>query len=133
MPDRLSSILLSVVIILVGATQVTAQYNGYRSIADLPAFKKKFAQESSKVMSITSDFTQDKTLMALTEKISSSGKFWFKRNDRVRIEYLKPFTYLMIINGDKMMVRGKYVPRVRPLIVAQKTYVMLSPDFAPQP
>jgi NIPSNAP len=28
---------------------------------------------------------------------------------------------------------GKYGPRVRPLIVAQKTYVMLSPDFAPQP
>lgn len=27
----------------------------------------------------------------------------------------------------------KYVPRVRPLIVAQKTYLMLSPDFAPQP
>jgi hypothetical protein len=27
----------------------------------------------------------------------------------------------------------KYGPRVRPLIVAQKTYVMLSPDFAPQP
>lgn len=27
----------------------------------------------------------------------------------------------------------KYVPRVRPLIVAQKTYMMLSPDFAPQP
>ena len=105
MPDRLSSILFSVVIILAGATQVTAQYDGYRSIADLPAFKKKFAQESSKVMSITSDFTQDKTLMALTEKISSSGKFWFKRNNRVRIEYLKPFTYLMIINGDKMMVR----------------------------
>ncbi|HEX6224439.1 MAG TPA: outer membrane lipoprotein carrier protein LolA [Chryseolinea sp.] len=105
MPDRLSSILLSVIIVLVGTTQVTAQYDGYRSIADLPAFKKKFAQESSKVMSITSDFTQDKTLMALTEKISSSGKFWFKRNNRVRIEYLKPFTYLMVINGDKMMVR----------------------------
>jgi hypothetical protein len=28
---------------------------------------------------------------------------------------------------------GKYVPRVRGLIVSQKTYVMLSPDFAPQP
>lgn len=25
---------------------------------------------------------------------------------------------------------GKYVPRVRPLLVAQKTYLMLSPDFA---
>jgi hypothetical protein len=29
--------------------------------------------------------------------------------------------------------REKYVPRVRGLIMAQKTYVMLSPDFAPQP
>jgi hypothetical protein len=29
--------------------------------------------------------------------------------------------------------KEKYVPRVRPLIVAQKTYIMLSPDFAPQP
>jgi hypothetical protein len=27
----------------------------------------------------------------------------------------------------------KYVPRVHGLIVAQKTYIMLSPDFAPQP
>jgi len=28
---------------------------------------------------------------------------------------------------------GKYVPRVLPLIQAQKTYLMLSPDFAPEP
>ena len=27
----------------------------------------------------------------------------------------------------------KYLPRVRSLIVSQKTYIMLSPDFAPQP
>ena len=27
----------------------------------------------------------------------------------------------------------KYGPRVRGLIMAQKTYIMLSPDFAPQP
>ena len=61
--------------------------------------------ESAKVVSITSDFTQEKTLTALTEKITSSGKFWFKRNNRVRIEYLKPFVYLMIMDGDKMLVR----------------------------
>ena len=29
--------------------------------------------------------------------------------------------------------KAKYVPRVQPLIVAQKTYLMLSPDFAPAP
>jgi len=81
------------------------QYPGYKAVADIAAFKKIFAAESAKVTSITSDFTQDKTLVALTEKISSSGKFWFKRTNRVRIEYMKPFTYLMVMNGDKMLVR----------------------------
>src|SRR5687767_3937625 len=71
-----------------------AQYPGYNSISDLSSFKKKFATESAKVLSITSDFKQDKTLTALTETITSSGKFRFKRNNKVRIEYVKPFAYL---------------------------------------
>lgn len=82
-----------------------AQYTGYKPVADLVSFKKKFALESGKVMSISSDFTQDKTLLALTEKITSSGKFWFKRNNKVRIEYVKPFSYLLIMNGDKLLVK----------------------------
>jgi len=87
------------------SNSLVAQYAGYSSIKDLPAFKKQFASESAKVLSITSDFTQDKILTALTEKITSSGKFWFKRSNKVRIEYIKPFTYLMVMNGDKMLVR----------------------------
>lgn len=82
-----------------------AQHPGYKPVNDLAAFKRQFAVESAKVHSIKSDFTQDKTLTALTEKITSTGKFWFKRNNRVRIEYQRPFTYLMIMNGDKMFVR----------------------------
>jgi outer membrane lipoprotein-sorting protein len=105
MPKRVQILFSLILVALICATDATAQYNGYKPIADLDAFKKKFAVESAKVMSITSDFTQEKTLMALTEKITSSGKFWFKRNNRVRIEYIKPFAYLMIMSGDKMLVR----------------------------
>jgi outer membrane lipoprotein-sorting protein len=86
-------------------TSVDAQYAGYKPVNDLPSFKKKFASESVKVKSITSDFTQEKILMALTEKITSTGKFWFKRENRVRIEYIKPFAYLMIMNNDRMLVK----------------------------
>lgn len=96
---------LVVGLIFVTAGNISAQYSGYTPVSDLAAFKKKFAFESAKVTSITSDFTQDKILTALTEKITSTGKFWFKRNNRVRIEYLKPFSYLMIMNGDKLFVR----------------------------
>lgn len=82
-----------------------AQYTGYKAIPDLPAFKKQFTTESAKILSIESDFTQEKTLTALTEKITSEGKFWFKRSNKVRIEYIKPFTYLMVMNGDKVLLR----------------------------
>jgi outer membrane lipoprotein-sorting protein len=82
-----------------------AQHAGYKAVGDINGFKAKFATESEKVQTISSDFVQEKTLVALTEKIVSSGKFWFKRSNRVRIEYLKPFRYLMVMNGDQMMVR----------------------------
>ena len=105
MPKHFALPVLFIAVFLIYSNIASAQYSGYKPVTDLTGFKKKFAVESAKVMSITSDFTQDKTLTALTEKITSSGKFWFKRNNRVRIEYLKPFTYLMIMNGDKMFVR----------------------------
>jgi len=82
-----------------------SQHKGYRPIGDLATFKKQFATESSKVSSIESSFTQEKVLTALTEKITSTGKFWFKRSNKVRIEYIKPYTYTMIMNGDKMLFR----------------------------
>jgi outer membrane lipoprotein-sorting protein len=82
-----------------------AQYPGYHPISDLPAFKKQFTAQSITVSTITSSFTQEKILSALTEKIISRGRFWFKRSDKVRIEYTEPFFFLMILNGDKMLMR----------------------------
>jgi outer membrane lipoprotein-sorting protein len=82
-----------------------AQFAGYRSIQDIAVFKKQFTTESAKVMSIACDFSQEKTLTALTEKITSKGKFWFKRSNKLRLEYTKPFVYLIVMNGDKMLVK----------------------------
>jgi outer membrane lipoprotein-sorting protein len=96
---------LLLLIFLLNAGISNAQYSGYKAIGDVAAFKKQFATESAKILSIESDFTQEKTLTALTEKITSEGKFWFKRSSKVRIEYVKPFTYLMIMNGDKVLLR----------------------------
>ena len=84
---------------------VSAQYTGFKPVTDITSFKTQFRAESSKVLSISSNFTQEKILTTLTEKISSGGKFWYKRSNKVRLEYLKPFVYLMVMNGDKMLVR----------------------------
>jgi outer membrane lipoprotein-sorting protein len=83
----------------------SAQYAGFKPIDDLPTFKKQFSVEAKKISTIKSNFVQEKNLALLEEKMSSEGKFTFKRENRVRIEYTKPFQYLMIMNGDQMLVR----------------------------
>ena len=75
------------------------------SLKDSAGHSNPFRIAYFEMDSIESSFTQEKVLTALTEKITSTGQFWFKRSNRVRIEYLKPFTYTMIMNGDKMLLR----------------------------
>jgi outer membrane lipoprotein-sorting protein len=82
-----------------------AQEAGFVPVADPEQFKTRFKTESSHVTSVQSTFTQEKTLIALTETMVSSGNFWFKRNVGVRLEYMEPFKYLMIMKGDELFVR----------------------------
>ncbi len=84
---------------------VKAQYPGFTSVADLPGFKMDFAAASKRTSSIKSDFVQEKNLSMLSEKITSKGKFWFKKESQVRMEYSQPFQYLMILNKDRVYVK----------------------------
>ncbi|HTE32640.1 MAG TPA: outer membrane lipoprotein carrier protein LolA [Chryseolinea sp.] len=98
-------ILLFVAFVSVGYGRVSAQPLGYVAVKDVVAFRERFKKHSANILSIESSFRQEKILSALTEKITATGKFYFKRSDRIRIEYLKPFSYVMVLNGDKMFVR----------------------------
>jgi len=100
---RTGKVTLGLLVIISFSTY--AQYPGYTAIGEIVVFKRQFGAESAKVLSIACDFTQEKTLTSLTEKITSTGKFWFKRSDKLRIEYTKPFVYLVVMNKDKMLVR----------------------------
>jgi len=96
--------LLFLTVISISPLPSLAQH-GFTAVSDLAEFKKKFADEGKKVHFIQSSFKQEKNLSALQEKIVSNGKFWFAREKKVRIEYLKPFHYLLIINGEQMVIR----------------------------
>jgi outer membrane lipoprotein-sorting protein len=84
---------------------VYSQSKDFKRVADVAAFKKKLAEELAKIKTIQSSFTQEKNLALLQEKIVSEGKFWFEVTNKIRIEYEKPFRYLMIINGSNMIIR----------------------------
>lgn len=82
-----------------------AQYPGYTLLTNVNTFKEQFAAASQKTTTIQSDFTQEKNLSMLSEKIISKGKFWFKKENFVRMEYVQPFKYLMVLNGGKVYIK----------------------------
>ena len=87
------------------AIAAKAQYPGYTLLTDASSFQTKFAAASQKTSTIKSYFVQEKTLSLLAEKIVSKGKFWFKKENAVRMEYTQPFQYLMIINGSNVYIK----------------------------
>ncbi|MEO6254536.1 MAG: outer membrane lipoprotein carrier protein LolA [Ferruginibacter sp.] len=97
--------LILIILVIAAGFSSNAQYAGYNPVADLAKFKTEFSAATQKTTSIRSDFTQEKNLSMLSEKIISKGNFWFKKDSRVRMEYNLPFKYLMILNKDKVYVK----------------------------
>ncbi len=81
------------------------QYPGYVLLNHPDAFKKSFTLATAATGSIQSDFSQEKSLTMLSEKINSTGKFWFRKENRLRLEYFRPYPYLMILNEGKIFIR----------------------------
>lgn len=93
------------IVFLFGSSSIIAQHAGYSPVADTATFKQQFAAASQKINTIKSDFVQNKNLSMLSEKITSKGKFWFKKENMVRMEYTQPFQYLMILNKNDIYIK----------------------------
>ena len=78
--------------------------NDYAPVRSVDAIKKKLTEASTSVSSIESDFTQIKHLKALSQDITSKGKFYYQKADKIRLEYTTPVAYLMVINGKKIKI-----------------------------
>ena len=80
---------------------------GYKPVTDPQQFKDKFTAASRQIQTVSADFTQVKQMNLVKDKMVSKGRFYYKQSDKVRIEYQKPFTYLMILNGHSMKVKDE--------------------------
>ncbi|HVY76728.1 MAG TPA: outer membrane lipoprotein carrier protein LolA [Puia sp.] len=92
-------------ILLLNSFAGFAQPPGFSPAKNADSFKQAFANAAKSTNSIASDFVQEKNLSLLSDKITSTGKFWFKKENRVRMEYVQPFTYLMILNNGRIYVK----------------------------
>jgi len=78
---------------------------GYKTIKDTATFKQKMEVQSKLINSIESDFTQEKYLSVMSENIITKGHFLFKKVNLLRWEYTSPYSYLIVINKDKMFIK----------------------------
>lgn len=79
----------------------------FKPVKDTSALKNRIEAMSKTVNSIESDFTQEKNLSMLSEKITSKGNFKFKKENMLRWEYSTPYKYLIVINKDKIWIKDE--------------------------
>jgi outer membrane lipoprotein-sorting protein len=79
----------------------------FKSVKDTTALKLKIESMSKATNAIESDFSQEKNLSMLSEKIISKGHFAFKKDNLLRWEYMSPSKYLIVINKEKVMIKDE--------------------------
>lgn len=84
-------------------TLVAQDYSPLKSLDD---FETHLKETSAKLGSIESDFKQIKYLDVFDEEIQSSGKFFYKKLNKIRMEYNRPMDYLIVINGPTLIIRS---------------------------
>jgi len=69
--------------------------------------KKRIAEAAQAMTSMQCDFVQTKQLRVLNDKMVSEGRMCYSRNDKLRWEYVKPYQYTFIMNGDRVLLKNR--------------------------
>jgi outer membrane lipoprotein-sorting protein len=94
------------ILFCVFSTSLFAQ-TSFKPVKDTVLLKEKINAISKTTNSLESDFTQVKTLSMLSEKITSKGHFCFQKANLLRWEYVSPYTYIIVINKDKVLIKDE--------------------------
>ncbi|MBC7694359.1 MAG: outer membrane lipoprotein carrier protein LolA [Burkholderiales bacterium] len=97
----MNKLLLLILLPFIGISQ------NFKSVKDTTVLKQKIEGMSKATNSIEADFTQEKNLSMLSEKITSKGHFVFKKENLLRWEYSSPSKYLIVINKDKVVIKDE--------------------------
>ncbi|MFN8323940.1 MAG: outer membrane lipoprotein carrier protein LolA [Chitinophagales bacterium] len=77
----------------------------FTPVKDETVLRKKITEASQRINTIQCDFTQEKNLSMLSEKAVSKGRFYFKKESTVRLEYLTPAKNLIVMNNGKLFMK----------------------------
>ena len=69
--------------------------------------RQKIAAAAQAMTSLQCDFVQTKQLKMLNDKMVSEGRMYYSQKDKLRWEYVKPYQYIFVLNGDRVLLKNK--------------------------
>ena len=92
---------LSILFILFSFSALIGQV---KKIDNQQAFEQRLEQSTKAVTSIESTFTQVKHLDVFDNDITLKGKFYYKHNNKICLDYTGSLDYTIVINGGKLKI-----------------------------
>ena len=66
----------------------------------------KITKASGDMTTMQSDFTQVKELSFMDDKVTSEGKMYYKKTNKIRWEYVKPYKYVFSMDGQNISIKS---------------------------
>ena len=82
------------------ATPAQAQQHGQQA-------RQEISQAAAALKTLQCEFTQTKHMRMLNDKMVSTGHMYYRQSDCLRWEYVKPYTYTFVLNGDKVLLKNR--------------------------
>ncbi len=96
---------ITAVLFVISTLTIFAQNGNFKKVKNPETIAEKLNTASKNTKTIDSDFKQFKHLDILENDLESTGHFSFRASDKVRWEYLKPYEYLIVMNGGMMWIK----------------------------
>lgn len=79
----------------------------FQIVSDNTHFQSKMLELESSTQTLQSDFEQEKHLSFMQEPIITKGNFYYKKDKKLRWEYIEPFEYIVIMNGPNLIINDE--------------------------
>ena len=121
-------IAIGITLMMLPFYHVYPQNTEFKAVVGKEKVINDFRTKQSAVTTLSCSFLQTKYISYLSAQIESNGKFFFKSENSIRWEYLKPYQYAIIMNAGKLRIDGnsndinykirenKYIEKVNDII-----------------
>ncbi len=71
---------------------------------------KRMTEAAGHLKSLTADIERTKVTVVVNDKSTESGQLFYRKDDRLRIEFSKPDTKIVLLKGDRAQI---YTPKIK--------------------